>query len=85
MKSSAHILLIDNAEEIPKLYLVQERNKHWGSIGGGVEKKDNNSFERAAVRELSEETAGSLKGNIKFFKFLDSYEIRIYPNLLNLI
>ena len=75
MKNTGHVLLINNMNNNPHIFLIQEKNKTWGIFGGGQEERDNNSLTKTAVRELYEESLGSLKGDPALFKFLDFYSI----------
>lgn len=75
-KNTAHILLLNNQGKTPLVYLIQEQNKKWGTFGGVQEVQDRKSFVTTAIRELQEETAGSLLADSNMFYYLDSYSIR---------
>ncbi|USO02648.1 MAG: NUDIX hydrolase [Alphaproteobacteria bacterium] len=74
-KNTGHVMLINNAGTMPKIFLIQESNKHWGIFGGGQEETDK-SLTMTAVRELHEESLGSLKGDPKLFNYLDYYSLK---------
>ena len=83
MKNTGHVLLINNINGNPHIFLIQEKNKMWGIFGGGQEELDNNSLTQTAVRELEEESLGSLQGNPALFKFLDYYSLKGPDGLTN--
>ena len=72
MHNTGHVMLINNAYDTPHIFLIQEKNKHWGIFGGRQERTDE-SLTTTAVRELYEESCGSLKGNPDLFPYLDTY------------
>lgn len=76
MKNTGHVLLINNTNNNPHIFLIEEKNKTWGIFGGGQEALDNNSLTNTAIRELYEESLGSLQGDPTLFKFLDFYSIK---------
>lgn len=73
MNNTGHVLLINNKNNNPSIFLIQEKNKHWGIFGGKQEEFDNDSLSHTAVRELHEESLGSLKGHVHLFDYLDCY------------
>lgn len=75
LRNTAHIMLINNHGISPMIYMIEEVNGRWGIFGGGQEKVDKKSLTRTAIRELHEETLGSLQGHLHFFKHLETYSI----------
>ena len=76
MSNTGHVLLISNKNNQPHIFLIQETNKHWGIFGGKEEEKDSKSLVNTAIRELHEESLGSLKGHKHLFSYLNHFSYK---------
>tara|TARA_Y100001970_G_scaffold144244_1_gene177174 strand:- start:76 stop:633 length:558 start_codon:yes stop_codon:yes gene_type:complete len=78
-KRRAGILIIDDSEIIPKIFLIQSCGNLWGPPKGGV--YDNETIKQGALREFYEETGVKLNVNLekcKSFKLNESIYFIIY-------